>query len=669
MRFLLPLLASVAVLCADPLLPDFRFSTHHMDPTVAPGEDFFHYACGGWLKANQIPADRSSWGPTESLMEKNSAQLRALCEAAASGQGATGAERLVGAFYASAMDETKLNERAWSPLAADLARIAAVADLPALAELLGDFQLHGTGALFGFYVDADSRASDRYAFQLVQGGISLPERDYYLHTDFAKERTAYGAHLEKMFTLAGDATADAKAHAATVLRLETALAKVSKPAEDLNDAVENYHKLTHAELLALAPEFPWERFWKGLSYHPESLVVGQPEFLAAAAKLSAREPLADWKIYLRWQLLHGSAPELHQAADDENFAFFGKVLEGKQVHSVRWKRAVKATDDAISDVLGQLYVAKHFPPAAKARMETMVANIKAVYADHIRAATWMSQGTREKALVKLEKFHAKLGYPSKWKDYAGLEIKRDDYYGNVQRATLWETKRQLARVGQPVDREEWAMTAPTVNAYFNQNNNEIVFPAGILQPPFFDLEMDEAVNYGATGAVIGHEMTHGFDSEGRKFNSQGNLEDWWSEADAAEFKRRANVLVNDFNAREALPGLKVNGKLTLPENIADLGGIVLAYEGLERYLQANPKLREPIDGFTPEQRYFLSYSQSWMQLAQAAIIRKRTASDPHAPDHLRAVAPLQNFQPFYDAFKIAPGSKMFLAPEQRAVIW
>ncbi len=651
-------------------LPEFRFSLNHMDPKVAPEDDFFRYACGTWLKQNKIPGDRASWGPTEFLMEQNASQLRAICEAAAAGADAAGApKKLVGDFYTSATNEAKINELAWKPLAPDLARIAEIQDLPGLASVIGNFQLHGNAVLFGWYVDADSRASDRYAFQLVQGGTSLPDRDYYLHADFAKELATYSEHLEKMFTLAGDEAAAAKANAATVLRLETALAKVSKSAEDLNDAVENYHKLTSTELAKLTPDFPWEAYWKALGLSPESMVVGQPEYLAAASKLFASEPLADWKTYLRWHLITSAASELHQAVDAENFAFFGKVLEGKKEQSLRWKRAVKATDDAMGDALGQLYVAKHFPPAAKQRMETMVANIKAVYADHIRQAAWMSETTRQKALVKLEKFRAKLGYPSKWKEYAGLEIKPDDYFGNLQRATLWETKRQLARVGQPVDREEWAMTAPTVNAYFNQNNNEIVFPAGILQPPFFDLTLDDAVNYGSTGAVIGHEMTHGFDSEGRKFNASGNLEDWWTEADAKEFTRRAAILVNDFSARDGVPGMKVNGKLTLPENIADLGGIVLAYEGLQRAIKADPKLGEPIGGFTPQQRYFLSYSQSWMQLAQSALIRKRMASDSHAPDHLRAVAPLQNFQPWYDAFKIPVKSKLYIAPEKRAVIW
>ncbi len=649
-------------------LPEFRFSLDHMDLKVAPEEDFFRYACGTWLKQNKIPSDRASWGPTEYLMERNAAQLRAICDAVAAGSGG-GPEALVGPFFAAAMNETKMNELGWTPVAGDLASIEAITDKSSLAELMGAFQFHGDSTLFGWYVDADARESDRYAFHITQGGLSLPDRDYYLHADFAKVLSAYTSHVEKIFTLAGDDPPAAQAHAATIVRLETALAKVSKPAEDLNDAVENYHKLTDAELTALAPDFPWPSFWKGLTFHPTTLVLGQPEFLAAAAKLFAAESLADWKTYVRWNILSNASPSLHQAAADENFAFYGKVLEGQQEQSPRWKRAVKITDASLGDALGQLYVAKHFPPAAKQCMETMVANLKATYADHIRQATWMSPATRDKALLKLDKFHAKLGYPDKWKTYDGLQILPGDYYGNLQRTALWHSQFQLRRVGQPVDRDEWAMTAPTVNAYFNQNNNEIVFPAGILQPPFFDLTLDDAINYGSTGAVIGHEMTHGFDSEGRKFNASGNLEDWWTPADAAEFNRRADVLIQDFNRREGLPGIKVNGKLTLPENIADLGGIVLAYEALQRALKENPPPTATIGGFTPQQRYFLSYTQSWMQLAQSAIIRKRMASDSHAPDHLRAIAPLQNFQPWYDAFHIPPKSKMYLPPAKRATIW
>lgn len=675
MKFHYPLLLAISLMLAPlpadpaPEVPEFKFSLSYMEPAIPPGVDFFRYACGTWVKANKIPGDRSSWGPSESLVENNTLYLKKLCEEASTDPKGDAARRLVGNFYASAMDTAKVESLAWEPIKGQVAKIAAVKDLAEFTTQMASLQLRGTNSLFGWWVGADSKQSDLNAFHFSQGGLTMPERDYYLHADFKKELAAFQVHLGKMFTLSGDDAAAAASHAATVIRLETALARASKPAEDLNDALANYHKLTVDELEKSAPGISWSAFWNVMNLRPETVVVGQPEFLQAAAKLLASEPLEDWKIYLRWHFMTTSAPYLHKAADDEDFVFFGTVLEGKQEQSLRWKRAIKTVDLSLGDALGQMYVAERFPAEAKARMEEMMANIKAVYADHIRGTAWMSPATREKALAKLSKFRAKLGYPSKWKDYAGLEIRRDDYVGNIQRAYEWEMKRVLARVGKPVDREEWSMTAPTVNAYYDQNYNEIVFPAGILQPPFFDLKMDDAVNYGATGAVIGHELTHGFDSEGRKFNGSGNLEDWWTEADAKEFDRRANGLVQAFNSYDALPGLKVNGKLTLPENIADLGGIVLAYEGLQRALEAAPEKKVSIGGFTPQQRYFISYTQSWMQLAKNEIIRKRNASDPHAPDKLRAVAPLQNYAPWYEAFGITPKDKMWLEPAKRVVIW
>jgi putative endopeptidase len=345
------------------------------------------------------------------------------------------------------------------------------------------------------------------------------------------------------------------------------------------------------------------------------------------------------------------------------------VLQGQKEQRARWKRGIAITDHTIGDALGQLYAADSFPPAAKERIEAMVANIKAVFRDHIAQADWMTPATREKAMSKLDRFRAKLGYPSKWKDYAGLELKRDDYFGNVSRAEAWEISRELNRIGKPVDRDEWYMTASTVNAYFDQTKNEIVFPAGILQPPFFDMTMDDAVNYGATGATIGHEMTHGFDSDGRKYDADGNLTDWWTEADAKEYERRAEIVVQQFNALEGLPGVKVNGKLTLPENIADLGGLVLAYEALQRALAADPTKRKSIDGLTPEQRFFISYAQSWAALQRPEGLRQQMTSDPHAPDHLRAVAPLQNLATWYQAFDVKAGAKLWIEPSKRAVIW
>lgn len=673
MRCLIPatlLLAAAFHTAADsPPLAEYRFSASYMDRTASPGTDFYQYACGTWLKANKIPGDRASWGPSDHLAELNLARLRGICEEAAAAADPGPAQRMVGDFFASALDESRRNELAFRPLAEDLARVAAASTLADISSLIGEWQKRGMSALFSWYVDSDSKQSDRYALHFYQGGILLPDRDYYLSDDFTKERQAYEKHIRDMLLLLGDSSAEATRQAVTILRLETDLAKVSKPAEDLNDAVANYHKFTSTELTQKAPGLDWAAYWKALGTQPESLVVGQPEFLAAASKLLSTQSPADWKTYLRWQLVTNAASALHAKADALNFEFFGRVIDGKREQSPLWKRAISAVDDNLGDALGQVYAGKYFPPAAKARMQEMVTNITAVYADRIRTNGWMTPATREKALAKLQRFRAKLGYPDKWKDYAGLQIRRGDHYGNLQRALAWEMNRQLSRVGQTVDRDEWMMTTPTVNAYFNQNNNEIVFPAGILQPPFFDLQMDDAVNYGATGAVIGHELTHGFDSEGRKFDAEGNLADWWTEADTKEYERRAQVLVDQFNRREALPGLKVNGKLTLPENIADLGGILLGYEALQRALTADPAKRKAIEGFTPEQRYFISYAQSWVQLARDELLRRLVTSDSHAPDRLRAVVPLQNFQPFYDAFGLKADCKLWLAPKDRAVIW
>lgn len=646
-----------------------RFSVKHMDPSVSPADDFYHYAAGTWLKTSKIPADRSGWSPSYQLMEVNIATLRRLCETSAAKKGRSRVEQMVGDFYTAALDEAKMEERKFQPIAKELEEIAALKTKEEAAALIGRFHRQGIPSFFEWYVDADERKSSIYALHFYQAGLSLPERDYYLEKDFEKERAEFVEHMSKMLVLAGDDAAKAKDSANALLAFETHLAKASKPAQDLNDSEANYHKLTKDELVKAAPGFPWSEWWQGFGIAPDTFIAGQPEFLAAVGKRFHEESLASIQLYLRWHLLHEAASKLHREVDDENFAFFGRVLNGQKEQRPRWKRAIMITDRTIGDTLGQLYAADSFPPAAKQRMEEMVANIKAVFRDHIGKASWMKPETREKAMAKLDRFRAKLGYPSKWKDYAGVEIKPDDYYGNIERSEAWEISRSLKRIGLPVDRDDWYMTAPTVNAYFDQTKNEIVFPAGILQPPFFDMTMDDAVNYGGTGATIGHEMTHGFDSDGRKYNADGNLTDWWTEEDGKEYERRAEVVVQQFNNLEGLPGLKVNGKLTLPENIADLGGLVIAFEALQRALAADPSKRKTIDGLTPEQRFFISYAQGWASLQTEARMRQLMTSDSHAPEHLRAFAPLQNLQPWYDAFNVKPGNKLYTAPDKRAVIW
>ncbi|MDB6111768.1 MAG: Neprilysin, partial [Pedosphaera sp.] len=519
-------------------------------------------------------------------------------------------------------------------------------------------------------VSPDAKNSAVYAFELEQGGLGLPDRDYYLSEDFAKQREAYVGHITKMFVLLGEQPAEAKAHAATVLELETALAKASKSRVDLRDPIANYHKFTVSELAKNYPDLPLKVYMEetGLEKVPD-LIMGQPEFFAGLDKLVKERPLDAWKTYLRWHLVHSAAPFLNAAAEQESFAFYGTVLRGQPTQEPRWQRAAKVIDGSIGEALGQIYVEKHFPPAARARMIELVANIKAVFRDRLKTLAWMTQDTRTKALAKFDLFTQKIGHPDKFRDYSKVEVRPDDYLGNIQRASVFESRRQLVRVGLPVDKTEWHMTPPTVNAYFNPLQNEIVFPAGILQPPFFDVTMDDAVNYGAIGVVIGHEITHGYDDQGRKYDANGNLNDWWTEADAKAFDSRAQKVVDQYNAYEPLPGLHVNGQLTLGENIADLGGTSIAFEALQRAVAKNPSKRKKIDGFTPEQRFFLSLSQVWRTNCREAETRRLITVDPHSPGQFRAVGPHVNVQPFYDAFAIKKGAPMYRSPDLRAIIW
>jgi putative endopeptidase len=539
-----------------------------------------------------------------------------------------------------------------------------------LLSLLADFHQHGIGACFAEGVSPDAKNSAVYAFQLSQGGLGMPDRDYYLTEAFAKQREAYAAYIAKMFTLLGEEPALAKAHSATVMEIETSLAKASKPRADLRDPIANYHKFAVADIDRDYPDLPFSRYLAtmGLDKVPD-IIIRQPEFMQALYGLAKERPLDDWKVYLRWHRVNTAAPYLHAAAEDEAFAFYGKVLRGQLEPEPRWQRAAKAIDSGIGEALGQLFVAQYFPSSARARMLELVGNIKAVFHDRLQKLEWMTEATRAKALAKFDRFTTKIGHPDKFRDYSKVEVRADDYLGNVERAAAFESRRQLARVGQPVDRSEWHMTPETVNAYFNPSQNEIVFPAGILQPPFFDVEMDDAVNYGAIGVVIGHEITHGYDDQGRKYDPDGNLNDWWTDADAKDFEARAQKVVDQYNAYEALPGLHVNGKLTLGENIADLGGCSIAYEALQRALAKDPAKRKKIDGFTPEQRFYLSFSQVWRINCREAEIRRLITVDPHSPGQFRGIGAHVNVQEFYDAFGIKAGAPMWRPPELRAKIW
>jgi len=648
-----------------------RFSIEYMDKSIAPEADFFHYAAGAWIKNNPVPPDKSRWASFTELQERNWFLIHEILESTCKGElKANSPEEKVRDFYRSAIDTNRLEQLGFKPLEADLKRIETVTTAEDLFRLLAEFHERGVGGCFADSVAPDAKNSKIYAFQLGQGGLGLPDRDYYLTEAFARQREAYVAHVARMLGIIGEKPSQAKQHSATILELETALAKASKSRVDLRDPIANYHKVAVAEAATNYPHLPLRLFLAEAGLEKMSdLILRQPEFFAALDTLVIEHPLAEWKTYLRWHLLRATAPYLHAAAEEEAFAFYGKVLRDQQVQEPRWQRSARAIDAEIGEALGQLFVEKHFPPTARARMLELVGNLRDVFRDRLQKQGWMSEPTRTKALAKFERFTQKIGHPDKFRDYSTVEIRPDDFLGNVQRAERFESRRQLKRVGKPVDKTEWHMTPETVNAYFNPSQNEIVFPAGILQPPFFDIEMDDAVTYGAIGVVIGHEMTHGYDDQGRKYDADGNLKDWWTAADAKAFEVRAQKVVDQYDAYEALPGLHVNGKLTLGENIADLGGTSIAYEALQRALARQPARRKKIDGFTPEQRFFLSLSQIWRVNCREAEARRLITVDPHSPGQFRAIGPHVNLQEFYDAFQIKEGSPMWRAPELRAKIW
>lgn len=654
----------------EPEIP--RFSIEYMDKSINPSVDFNQYANGNWIKNNPVPNDRSIWTSFDELDARNEYLLHQLLENARNNKNAPAksVNRLVGDFYVSAMDTNRLEQVRLTPLKQDFAAIDRVNTMDNLFTLLADFHKFGANVIFSTGVGPDDKDSSIYAFGLGQGGLSLPDRDYYIKDDFQSQRHAYMEHVKKMFVLAGENMTDAANHAATVMSIETELAKASRSRIDLRDPIKNYNKMTTTELISHTPSVPWKLYLanRGITELPYA-IVGQPEFFSAVEKLLKTKSLEDWKIYLRWHILHGAASYLSHEFDEENFNFYGKTLKGTEVQRDRWKRANSVIDGTIGEALGQLYIEKYFSKDAKTRMNDLVNNLRDVFRDHLQKLDWMSDATREKALLKFERFTQKIGYPDKFLDYSSLDIKSDDYFGNVRRSAAFEIQRQIVRIGKTVDRTEWEMTPPTVNAYFNPPLNEIVFPAGILQPPFFDTSMDDPINYGAIAVVIGHEITHGYDDEGRHYDANGVLNDWWTEKDAEEFAKRTKKIVDEYNAFEILPGLHVNGELTLGENIADLGGVSIAYDAMERALKKDPSKRKIIDGLTPEQRFFISYAQVWRTNIKDEAARVQITTDPHAPGKFRSFGPLVNYQEFYDAFGIQPGSPMWRPPQLRTRIW
>ncbi|WP_044510568.1 M13 family metallopeptidase [Hymenobacter sp. DG25B] len=670
-----PATATAVTASAGPVLPGVGLDPANIDKSVSPCDDFFQYASGTWLKNNPIPAAESRWSSWNTLINQNEAVMRSILEESAANTSATKGSNLqkVGDYYASSMDSMAIEKAGLKYLQPELARIAAVKDLKGLQTALVRAQRLQTRSVFGLGVNQDRKKSDEYALYLSQGGLTLPDRDYYLKDDARSKgiRTAYTTYLTNTFKMLGETPANAAKNAATVLRIETRLAKASKDRVALRDPYANYNKMTVAEASRLYPNLGLTAMLPSLGLSSaKEVIVGQPDFLKEANMALKQESLADWKTYLRAHLVNSVSSALPKAYVDESFRF-QQVLSGAKEQQPRWKRMLRATDGALGEAFGQLYVDKAFTPETKVKAQEMVANIKEAMGEHIRGLEWMSAATKEEALKKLNAFTVKIGYPDKWKDYSALNISRESYLKNMLAAREWESKDNLSRYGKPIDRSVWGMTPPTVNAYYNSSLNEIVFPAGIMQPPFFDPKADDAVNYGGMGAVIGHEITHGFDDRGRQSDAQGNLRDWWTKEDADEFTKRADMVGAQYSAFQPLDSVFVNGKLTMGENLADFGGLALAYSALEKQLQKQHGNgpRPQYDGFSPEQRFFLAWAQVWRTNARPEYIRQQVQTDPHSPAQYRTNGPLMNMPEFYEAFGCKDQGKMVRAQNERARIW
>jgi putative endopeptidase len=642
----------------------------NMDITVKPGDNFYLYAEGKWIKNNPVPASKTRWGSFDALREESLVRLRTLLESAATGAATDPKLQKIGDFYVSGMDSAGLERLGYQPIQADLDRVSALRNT---ADLLKEIAYEHTHAiafpLVGINIAPDRKDVSRYIPQVGQGGISLPDRDYYLKNDArsTRIREAYNDHLKKMFQLIGRSDAQAAVATDAVLRIEKALASAQMSRVEMRDPYKTYNKFSWKDLSASTPIINWQAWAAQMQVTGvDSAVVSNPAFLKSMDLLLTAVSLDDWKAYLQWNVLRSSAPYLSNAFVEEDFVF-NKVLTGQKEETPRWQRVSALIDRSLGDQLGQLYVEKYFTPAAKQRMQEMVDNLQQTFADRIRRVDWMSDETKQRAVEKLQAFLKKIGYPDKWKDYSSITIRKDDLLDNVRNCGIWNYNDNVNRLGKPVDRTRWTMTPPTINAYYNPSNNEIVFPAGILQFPFFDFDADDAINYGGIGAVIGHEMTHGFDDQGRQFAADGNLKDWWTKADADKFKAKADEVVAQYNSFTVLDSIHVNGRLTLGENLADLGGLSIAYEAFTKTKEF--KDGKKIGGFTPQQRFFLAWSQIWRSNTLPETAAQLILTDSHSPGEYRCNGPLTNIDAWYEAFNIQPGDKMYKPADQRTRIW
>lgn len=649
------------------------FDIANIDSSYAPCENFYLFAAGNWINNNPVPSTESRWGSFNVLFEENNKKLKAILEEAMSNKDKKkgSVEQLVGDFYYAAMDSNKVEQLGFSPVQPELDEIDALTDKAALKDLITRNQLTGGQGIFGFYVGQDSKNSEVYIAYLTQSGLGMPDRDYYLNADekSTETREAYREHVQKMFELIGSTADEAGAAAQTVLDVETKLAEISMTRTERRDVEKTYNKMKVEELSAMTSEMNWNEFFDKIEAKGvKEVVVRQPDFVKKADQLLASVPLESWKTYLKWHVIDQAAPYLHSAVVEQNFEFFGKTLRGTKELKPRWKRSMNAVNSYLGEPLGKLFVERHFPDSSKKEVANMVENLRAVYKERVRQLDWMSEETKEKALEKLDAFNYKIGYPDKWEDYSSVDISPENFYRNIKNTSKFAYMDMVEKLGQPVDKDEWFMTPQTVNAYYSSSHNEIVFPAGILQPPFYNKDADPAVNYGGIGGVIGHEFTHGFDDQGSKFDAAGNLNNWWTEEDRKRFEAKANVVVEQFNTYEPLDSMHINGHLTLGENLADLGGLTLAYHAMEKFYEGKEKPKN-IDGFDHRQRFFLGWVNVWKNSITEEELRNRIITDPHSPGEYRVMGPLSNMKEFSEAFGCSPGDPMVRGDEERAVVW
>jgi putative endopeptidase len=659
----------VVATAAAPATLASGIATEYVDPAVRAQDDLFQHLNGKWLADTVIPADKSSWGSFAKLADDTQTQLRGIVEAAAADQSrAAGSNKQkIGDFYTSFMDEAKLESLGLTPLNAQLAKIAALKNTSELPAFIAQFSKLGVSLPYDFGIHQDAKDSTKYVADIGQSGLGLPDRDYYLEEGKADTRAKYLNHVEKILSLAGDQNAAANAKA--ILALETELAKVQWSKVENRDPVKAYNKVDLAKLADVAPGFDWATYLKdtGIAGKVSYVIVSQPSYLKGFAEIANKTPIETWKAYFQWHLLHANASYLPKAFVDENFAFYGTTLTGVTEMRPRWKRGVSAVEGALGEAVGQLYVEQYFPADRKVRMEALVKNLLTAYKQSIDKLDWMSPVTKKQAQIKLAKFTTKIAYPNKWRDYSALTVTSDDLIGNIERANLVSYNRELNKLGQPIDRDEWGMTPQTVNAYYNPEMNEIVFPASILQAPFFDANADDAVNYGAIGAVIGHEISHGFDDQGAQYDGDGNLRDWWTKSDHKNFAAKTKQLVAQYNGFSPVKGYFVNGELTLGENIADNSGLAIAYKAYK--LALHGKKAPVIDGLTGDQRFYSGWAQVWrmkMREAQQLVYLK---TDPHSPGQFRVNGTVRNQPGYYEAFGVKPGDKMYLPPKERVIMW